>query len=174
VVDAGTSPDEWPLSDEGRRDTERLAAALPLPAYVVSSDEPKAIGTAQVLAGPDVAVDPRLREVDRQEPFGGPFRVRRRRWIDGHEHPGWESRADVAARIGSCVDQRFAEARALGRELVVVGHGMALTAWLATVVTLDRPGAFWEGLRLPDAYVVDTAAGGVQRLEPRDAQARRP
>src|SRR5262249_7825431 len=52
LVIPGTPPEEWKLSDKGRESCVALADALRehAPAVIVSSDEPKANETAQIVA----------------------------------------------------------------------------------------------------------------------------
>lgn len=142
-------PELWPLDDAGRR----AAAALVLPpdALLVSSAELKARQTLEP-AGP-VVTDARFNEVTRNEPFEGDYRARRRAYVGGVDHAGWETRGDVVARFDAGIAHWRAAAG--GRPLVIGTHGMAMTVWLATVLDLPDPAGFWEKLRLPDVIRLD-------------------
>ena len=70
-IDFVVSSHEWHLSAEGRRRCERLADALTNydPVAIVSSEEPKAVETAEIVAarfGVRVEVEPDLHEHDRR------------------------------------------------------------------------------------------------------------
>jgi broad specificity phosphatase PhoE len=148
----------WPLAAEGLAEAARLS--LPPGAYLAASDEPKAW---QTLAphGP-VVREPGFGEVRRVgEPWDGPYRDLRRAYVDGADHPGWEARAEVAARFDGAVEDHLVRAR--GRPLVVGSHGLAMTVWLTARVGLADPGDFWAGLRFPDVVAVDLAAGTIAR-----------
>ena len=138
-------PEHWSLSDEGRAAARRLIALLPTDAAFVASDEAKA---AQTL--PSAQLDARFREVRRRETFSDDFAVARRSYVEGVALPGWEPHAAVVARFSAGL-------ASYGRPLVVVTHGMAMTVWLAARIGLADPGAFWAGLRFPDALGVDVA-----------------
>jgi broad specificity phosphatase PhoE len=163
AMPAGSSerpPHEWVLRPEGAAAARLLAAHLPAGAYLVASTEPKAWQTLEP-AGP-VTRDPRFNEVHRDEPYEGDFRGRRRAYVTGTDHPGWEPRSQVVERFDTAVAEHLA--RAAERPLVVATHGMAMTIWLTARVGLETPGAFWAGLRLPDAHAVDLDTGTVVRL----------
>lgn len=47
---------------------------------------------------------------------------------------------------------------------MVVSHGTVMSAWLSRqVLDLDAVG-FWEGLEMPDAWLVDLRAGSADRI----------
>jgi broad specificity phosphatase PhoE len=155
-------PEHWELNAAGHLAAAALARALPPDALLVASEEPKARQT--VSPAGRVFTDARFNEVARDEPYDGDFRARRRAYLSGVDHPDWEPRHEVAARVGAGVT--FWSARAAGRALVVASHGMALTLWLATAVDLPDPGAFWTDLRLPDLFELDPAARFLHRRSP--------
>jgi broad specificity phosphatase PhoE len=97
----------------------------------------------------------RFNEVSHSEPFHRDFRSRRRGYINGIDHPGWEPRQQVAQRFDTGV--KFWHPRADPRPLVVATHGMAMTLWLATVMNIAEPANFWAELRLPDIFQVNLA-----------------
>lgn len=154
-------PHEWVLSDEGRAAAERLVAMLPDDAFLVASAEPKAWQTLQGERR-DVVRDPRFNEVARNEPWDDDYRTRRRAYVDGAPHPGWEAPEEVAVRFAAGITERLAEAGERG--LVVASHGMAIAMWLRLRVGLEQPGEFWSRMRFPDAYRVDIETGTIDEL----------
>lgn len=76
AIDPGAPPNSWHLSEEGRRRSTTLATRLEpyMPEVVLTSEEPKATETAQIVSdwlGLKVIAHPRLHEHDRTSaPFG--------------------------------------------------------------------------------------------------------
>ncbi len=154
---------EWTLRADGQAAATALVAHLPTGAHLVASAEPKAWQTLQP-AGP-VTRDPRFNEVERDgEPYGGDYRQLRLAYVAGTDHAGWEPRVRVVERFDAGIADHLA--RAGERTLVVASHGMAMTLWLSARVGLDDPTHFWTELSLPDAHLVDLAAGTVTRILP--------
>jgi broad specificity phosphatase PhoE len=159
-------PERWHLDAEGKAAARALAQVLPARPLLVTSPEPKARETAEELLavrGGNLRLDGRLAEARRDAPYGGidEFRRLAEAYVGGVTHPGWEARAAVAARVGGAVqDGRAAAGR---RPLVMVSHGLAITAWLLVDAGIEDPGAFWAALRLPDAWRV--GAGRVERVD---------
>lgn len=156
----------WELSEEGLSAARSLCDTLRQEApeaLLAASAEPKAwqtLGPADAAGA--VRRDPRFNEVERVEPWGGEFRRLRREYVDGADHPDWEPRTDVAGRFDAAMAEHLDAAR--GRPLIVATHGMAMTVWLTARIGLPDPGAFWAGLRFPDAHRVDLAAGTAVRF----------
>lgn len=158
LVDPSVPAHEWHL-DQGRlQDIRALAESgvLPTDARWCSSDEPKAIETAEVLTGgADVERVPELREQYRPAGWVDAYAVRVHRSLVRPDEPameGWETADSTRARVADAV-------RALVKEtdgnLVLVGHG---TAWTLTVAELTRTGvdlAAWERMSLPDHCRLD-------------------
>lgn len=168
IVDPALPPAAWILAPEGR--TGAAALRLPAGAYLVASDEPKAVQTLEP-AGP-VVQDARFAEVRRPaEPIDGAWRGPRLAYVEGADLAGWESRVEVVSRFDRAVADH--EARAAGRDLVIASHGMAMTLWLTARIRLAAPGQFWANLALPDPYEVDLAAGTVMRLGGQSSARRR-
>lgn len=153
VPDPAADPAGWILGPGGVAAARRLAPLLPADAVLVASDEPKAVGTLAAAApGRVIAAEPGLREVRRpREPFGDGFRAARLAYVRGRPPVGWEDPAAVGARIDAVV----ARHRAGDRPLVLAGHGMAFTTWLARRGLVADPADFWSGLRLPDVWTID-------------------
>jgi broad specificity phosphatase PhoE len=153
-------PAAWELSGEGWCSAAGLRLVLPADAVLVSSREPKARQTLEPVGA--VWTDGRFNEVERDEPYDGDFRARRRAYVTGTDHAGWEPRGEVVARFTAGV--RFWSAQTGGRPLVIASHGMAMTVWLAAMVGVADAGTFWADLRLPDVFTVDVAAKAVARI----------
>jgi broad specificity phosphatase PhoE len=162
VQEPAADPADWVLAPEGVEAARRLAPLLPADAVLVSSDEPKALATLATAApGRVVAAEPGLREVRRpREPFDDTFRGPRLAYVAGRPPVGWEPPAEVAARVQAAVERHGDGSR----PLVLAGHGMAFTTWLAGRGLLDDPAAFWSALRLPD--LLEVADGRVRRAGP--------
>lgn len=165
VVAADVATEEWPLTPEGCAAAAALGARLPGAAVWVSSTEQKAVETLAHARGDregDLLADPRFGEVRRPgEPFGGDFRERRRAWVEGRldaRHDGWELPEEAAERFGAGV-----AAHAGSLPLVVVSHGMVMTAWMVATGRLARgaaAGEWWARLAFPDLVRVDGSAPG--------------
>jgi broad specificity phosphatase PhoE len=151
----------WQLCDDGRADVALLAEALPRAPVVVTSDEPKAVQTAEILhvvVGGDLRVDVRLREAIRPDAWVTDYEVRAARYLTRGHEPGWEPAHDVRDRVREAIGE-------LPSGAIVVGHGLSLTLYTATLARFDHV-SFWRHLRLPDAWI---AAEGVapRIIEPR-------
>lgn len=133
--------DRWQLSAEGRAAAEELALRLPRVSRVVSSPEPKAVGTAEPIArasGVELVLDERLREVERAGnlPAYAAHADAVRRFLDGEPIDGWEAR-DAAG-------DRIREAVAGLDDAVVVTHATVLSLLLG--LSFEQ----WQALTLPD------------------------
>lgn len=164
----GTHPTTWVLDHAGRATARELAERLEVGEGVgalVTSTEPKALGTAEEIAAVwSCRVDPhdRLREAER--PWVGPgYRAVVHRYLRGERLDGWESHSAVASRVASVVDE--AVAAASGRTVVVVSHGLTLALLLGQRLgpEFDRE-HFWSSLTFPDAWVLD-AQGLLHRCD---------
>lgn len=155
--------DQWQLSRQGHQAAHTLRRVLPAAALLVSSAEPKARQTLEP-AG-QVHADARFNEVTRDEPYGGDFRAGRLAYVNGADHPGWETRAAVVARFDAAVTGW--RSRASGRPLVIASHGMAITLWLTATIPLDDPAGFWTYLEFPDVLTVDLDTRPVERVQRR-------
>lgn len=161
VPDTDRHPTEWVLDSGGRLEAEELAARLevaPAIGALVSSTEPKALGTAEVIGahwGAEVRGDDRLREASR--PWVGPgYRAVAHRYLRGEAVDGWEPHAEVAQRVEACVEEACAAAE--GRPVVVVTHGLVLAVHLRMRLGREFDAeSFWSCLAFPDAWALDTA-----------------
>jgi broad specificity phosphatase PhoE len=143
----GVAPERWELGPEGRAAARALAARLD-GREVVSSDEPKAIQTAEEIAahlGAELTLDARLREVARPGEWDPGYRARAARYAGGEALDGWEPHAEVVARMA-----------AAARGDIVVTHGLALTLYAGETAE------FWAALSFPDAW--SALAGELRRV----------
>lgn len=156
AVDEGVPSHEWRLSEEGRRRCEPLAARLKAhdPSAVISSDEPKALETAQIIAGAmgmQVEQEPGFGEHDRSNvpmmlsrdfisTMALFFKDRGRLVI------GRETAEQAAQRIAQAID-RAIESHPAGN-IAIVTHGTVLALFAAAHGAGD---AFllWRRLGLP-------------------------
>lgn len=156
ATDPDLEPSQWPLSAEGRAATIELSRRAPEGARLLSSDERKAIETAQLVGGRDPECDCRFGEISRPgEPFDEVSRERRAAWIRGEpdgRHAGWESSREAARRFASGIGD-YSDA-----ELLIATHGMVMVAWLIEVGQLKVGGAaerYWSGLAFPELVTVE-------------------
>jgi broad specificity phosphatase PhoE len=151
-VDPSVRAEEWRLSDEGRRLCVPLAEELARsrPTVLVSSPEPKAIETAELVApvlGLRFSVDERLRETSRRAVGWLDRRHFERGTRALFDRPdevafGEESANAALARFRAAVD-------GLPEPAVVVSHGTVISLYVAAVTRLDGF-EVWRGLAMPD------------------------
>ena len=167
LIDPRRPAATWDLHPAAGPDVAQLAEAIrPLGVDgVASSLEPKAQATAAILAerlGLPLTIEDAFRE---QSSEGLPWlgdEAFRAAVAEHFARPqeavlGTESSADAARRFAAGVDR----ARADFRRPVVVTHGRVLCGYLAQTLGI-APLPLWSGLRLPDALLVDLAAGTVE------------
>lgn len=151
---------EWHLSDEGRRRCGDLAGMLGRyqPQRIVSSLEPKAAETGQLLAGAlqiPCSSAPHLHEHERQNtPFLSPemfeasvraFFEQPARRVLGEETAD-QAHARFAGAVWGVVNAHPTE------NLVVVAHGTVISLFVGRLVRMD-PFLLWKRLGLP-AFIV--------------------
>ena len=165
-------PSRWELGPEGRAASAELAlhAKLGDVVGIVSSSEPKALGTAAAFAArTGLAVHPDDRLVEVARPWvGDGYRTEARRYLIGDEPEGWEPRHDVAARFTAAIDDARTSIGA--GELLVISHGLSLSLHLEAMFPLpfDVYG-FWCRLAFPDAWRVDRDELTLSRVATREA-----
>lgn len=148
----------WSLSAEARTASLELAAHLdewrPV-VRLVSSHENKAVETAQPIAerfAVPLEMDERLGEA-RRPWTDGDYRKVAVAWLTDDVPPaGWEPRQRVVDRWDTVLDGLLSTA--VSGSMVVVGHGLAMTAWLASRRGID-PVPFWSNLNMPDVHIVE-------------------
>lgn len=155
TVDPSVAVTSWNLSPVGIARAHAIARQPWAPAIgrIVSSDEAKAVQTAEILAEPlglDVEVRDSLRENDRSatgfvaperfEALADAFFAEPSRSV-----AGWERAIDAQQRVGAgLADLLTAEADAVGTmpdaEIAVVGHGAVGTLWYCSLTgqPIDR------------------------------------
>ena len=155
---------EWPLSERGREQAQRLAVAmraLEIDA-LYSSPYPRALHTLAPLAdalGKTLAVVEALRErtLSRTH-LGDEFRsTLDRYWADAdYALPDGESNRVCALRMKQAIDE--IAARHEGQTIALASHGNALALYLGTI----DPGfgyAQWKTMQNPDLFRIVYAAG---------------
>lgn len=151
LVSKDLASQDWPLSESGRVEAERLASQLDLPAdiHVVSSDELKAKQTAEAFSN-EIVIDRRLREVRR--PWAeGDYESTARRWLEGERVDGWEPESDVVRRMAEAANEAVTRT---GTDVCLFSHGLAISALVAGLTDVD-PVEFWSQLQFPDYVTVD-------------------
>ncbi len=160
VITGDQTASLWQLSEEGRRRCEHLAELLAAhrPGVIVTSSEPKAIETGQIVGeqlGIPVETAPNLHEHERPGTDLDTFEQFRAKVARLLEHPG---ELVFGAETGTQARERFSAAvgDAMRRhpvgDLAIVSHGTVMTLFLAHATGID-PVPFWKGLGLP-AFVV--------------------
>ncbi len=163
-VQRGVASRLWGLSEATREDCVLLAHALAQPVSAIwSSDEPKALQTAEVIAlrlGLPVEVSHSFAEVDRPEIWDRDYREVAAAYLRGAVEPGWETPAAVIRRFSEGVERAKPDESG---DLVIVNHGLAMTLWLSTRADLDAE-PWWRALTLPDAWRFDPASRALEHL----------
>ncbi len=163
--DATRPPWEWELSAgaAARVKALRRSGVLPAHALWVSSPEPKAASTAALLTDTPVRLDDDLREAGRDgellatDAFLGRV-LESFADLDSPAAPGWEPLRAAQARMVAVAERAVAEAG--GRDVVLVGHGTAMTM-LVTALTNTPPDVRgWQRMLLPDHCCL-TGRGGI-------------
>ncbi len=160
VIASEQPASQWQLSEEGRRRCERLAELLAphCPSAVVTSTEPKAIETGQIVGkrlGIPVKTGLDLHEHERPGKdldTVEQFQIKVARLL---QHPdeqvfGAETGDEARERLSAAVDDVMRR-HPLGN-LAIVTHGTVMTLFIARAAGID-PVLFWKGLGLP-AFVV--------------------
>lgn len=163
AVAPGADAADWRLSDEGRARAVTLAEQLTVysPSQVLTSDEPKASETAEIigarLGGVPVVREPGLREHDRRgAPYFGDeraFQATMARFFAAPEELvfGRETAAQARARFAAAVSRIIAQSAA-DRDIMVVTHGTVMALYLASTSGTGAVGdayAIWRAQTLP-------------------------
>lgn len=168
----GISSHTWPLTDEGRARCVGLAAQLAryAPAAIVSSPEPKALQTAQLLAEHlhiDLDTEAGLHEHLRTGAAylgHAEFQATISRLLSqpGELVFGEETGDQAADRFSAAVEA--VQARYTGQSVVIVTHATVMSLYLARVSQID-PVAFWRSLGMPAYVVLDMPGYHVREVE---------
>jgi broad specificity phosphatase PhoE len=158
----GVPASHWQLSDEGRRRCQRLADRLAADdlAAVITSTEPKAVETGQIVADSlhlPLETAPDLHEHERGVVTSTGDREAFQAQVSRlFEHPhelilGTETADQAHARFASAV-AAVIERHPQGN-LAIVAHGTVITLFIARAAGLD-PVPFWKSLGLPALAVL--------------------
>lgn len=159
---AGVSAHDWQLTDEGREKVTLLSARLTGLGIrkIVSSDEPKALDTARLLAhglgGVPVQTDANLRETHRKTaPYYADHGDFKRAVQAAMEHPdqllfGEETFAAAQARFSQAAATVISEP--IDGSVALVSHGTILALYIASLTGFDAF-SVWNLLDMP-AYAV--------------------
>lgn len=163
-IDPQTPPHQWQLDGEAHDAVLALASSGVLPDDVpwFSSDEPKAVQTAELLADElsseqDVEQVPGFREQRRPAGWIDDYAVRVHRSLVREAEPssdGWETSAETRERVTGAVR----EALGADDEAVLVGHGTAWTLLVSELTGAPVDLVAWERMSLPDHCVVEDGA----------------
>jgi broad specificity phosphatase PhoE len=164
-IDRSAPPWEWTLAPSAAETASRLrdADVLPRDAWWVSSSEPKAVQTARLLTDLEVRLDPDLREAARDPVFLGmdEFNARVLRSFESPEAPaatGWEPLTATRSRVLLAAER--AVEQAAGRDVVLVGHGTALTMLVSALRDEPPDVPAWVAMRFPDHCALVLQADG--------------
>jgi broad specificity phosphatase PhoE len=146
---------DWTLAPSAHEGALRLqdAGVLPRDALWVSSSELKAVLTAQLLTDSAVRLDDDLREAVRDPEFLH-HEDFQRRVLRSFARPdecaadGWEPLARTQARVVRAAVTAVEEGA--GRDVVLTGHGTAMTMLVAGLTGEPPDVAAWEAMRMPD------------------------
>lgn len=154
---AGVPASEWQLSGEGRRRCTALAGRLA--AYgldaVVSSQEPKAVETGQIVAEilelsfeTAIGLHEHERGVVRDLGSHEDFAAQVARFFERPDELvlGYETADEAHARFTRAIDSVIEQRP--DSDLAIISHGTVLTLFIARAAGLD-PVPFWESLTLP-------------------------
>jgi broad specificity phosphatase PhoE len=166
VLDPAVAPREWRLGRDGEEQSQRLAAHLSafLPFTLVSSSEPKAVRTAEIVAATlgiaSAAVDG-LEEFDRPAmPIVTPDEHTRLNAsiFTTRAQPvlGRESADAALARFSTAIDRALVPLPS-GHTLVVIAHGTVIALFVAQQTGRD---AFelWRSLECADWFELEMRA----------------
>jgi broad specificity phosphatase PhoE len=154
AIDPDAAASSWELSTEGEVAVRSLGRRLDTTGRsVVSSSEPKAVRTAELLNPAVHTIDIRLNEVERPPGWVDDYPDRAARYLAGQPVHGWEPVELVRTRMHDAVCE-------LADGTVVVGHGLALSILVGAVAGLN-PVGFWRSLWMPDAWIL--ADGEIRR-----------
>jgi broad specificity phosphatase PhoE len=171
-VEEGLPPEQWHLSEEGRDKCVALARALAAmgPAIVVSSEELKAVETAEVVArelGVPHRSAPDLHEHDRSNvpqlrtaEFISMMELLFRR--PGELVLGTETAVAALSRFASALDEVVMEQPE--GNVAVVSHGTVIALLLEELDRRRKGFEVWRAMKLPSFAVLSLPGMGVERV----------
>ena len=146
----------WPLHPSAPTEIRRLSDSIDIPdsASWYSSPELRALATARLLSGKEPTIVNGLHEQERPDGIVDDFEetVKRSfRFASRSAAPGWEPFDSVSERITNALDN-FDKST----PVVVVGHGVALSALVAVLTNQPPDFDAWRKMKMPDhAHVHD-------------------
>lgn len=154
-MDRSRPPWQWVLAPSARESAGRLqdVGVLPVGAHWVSSSEPKAALTAALLTRTSVRLDDDLREARRDPAFldledFNRLVLRSFADVEASAADGWEPLASTRSRVLAAAAASVTEAS--GRDVVLVGHGTAMTMLVAALTGAGPDVPAWKAMRMPD------------------------
>lgn len=154
----GVPAAEWGLDPASYDDVRALRSLgrVPPEGVWLTSPEPKAIQTAEILRTGPIGVLPDLREHERSGEWVADFPAAVRRAFDEPDVPavdGWEPLTACRDRVTRAVRRLLEEHR--DGDLVLVGHGTAWTLVVADLTGVPPDLDRWAALAMPDVVTVD-------------------
>lgn len=161
-IDPSIPASQWQLSDEGRLRCLGLAEQLTpyLPARILSSPQPKALQTAQIVAQRSKLPFSQVAGLHEHQREGAAFTSQAHFMAQVgalFAHPaervfGEESADQAFTRFAGVVDSAIQEAGA--QNLVIVTHGTVMALWAWRRLGLE-PFPFWRSQTMPCILVTD-------------------
>ncbi len=171
VIDLNLPPNRWILSQEGRNRCTRLAQQLApyRPEEVFSSDEPKALRTAQIIAdilGIAYQTVNDLHEHERPKPgllSAGEFEQQVNALFTYPEQIvfGAESASQAQKRFHLAVMSMIS--RYQGKTILIVAHGTVISLFLQATCQLE-PYPIWKSLGLPSFVVLSLPDFNLEKM----------
>lgn len=169
LIDPAVPSHRWELSPEGIQSTQELARRESWHGVreIWHSPEPKAIGTAHVIAehaGLVMKSHEDLRELAFEAGYltAEEFQARVGAYFQGgQDDPAFEPFAEAQARIVQAV--RDLVAQAAGQDVAIVSHGRILTVLYSHLFGRRLGPEEWRSIKLPDLSVIDTGTWQVER-----------
>ncbi len=157
--DPDVPPKQWRLTSEGRDRCRKLATALRIfkPQVIVSSEEPKATETAELLAGRMKLTwhsEPGLDEHRRPYVPEHEFQASMQRFFAAPDERGFgdESAMEAHDRFAAAIDAALA--REPERNVAIVSHGTVIALYAAPYFQVGAA-ALWARLESPSFVVID-------------------
>lgn len=155
LADPAVDATAWTLDPAGFDEVWTLRDRLPAGATWLTSPEPKAVETAQLLSDGEIGILDDLAELRRP---GG--------WLDDYDaavadafarptqpaRAGWESVEGCRSRLRQALAPMLAGHA--GEDVVLIGHGLAWTVLMADLAGRVPTVEDWRDLALPDLRVV--------------------
>ncbi len=158
TIDEEKPPRAWQLSEQGRREAYELGHRVGLgPVRIWTSDEPKAVETASIMAslsGGPTAVHAGLREVSFAARIlpQAEFRERVGAYLDGTADPAFEPYDEARHRVTRCLEEIMDVEEG---DIALVSHGRIITVLLGAILDRRLGSRLWARIGMPDFTVLD-------------------